>query len=96
MSSSLELTFLSVICIIPDKLLPGRACFRLYRQHEEKNLLDIGKISIKKTASKMSTWKDRLKNSIKNVHYSKISILSDDKNRESGQTDKEFFFISHL
>lgn len=57
MSRSLELTFLLVICIIPDKLLPSRACFRLYRQHEEKDLLDIGKIYIKKTASKMSTWK---------------------------------------
>jgi len=28
---SIELTFSSNICIIPDRLLPSRACFRLYR-----------------------------------------------------------------
>jgi len=27
---SIALTFLSNICIIPDRLLPSRACFRLY------------------------------------------------------------------
>ena len=29
---SIALTFLSNICMIPDRLLPSRACFRLYRQ----------------------------------------------------------------
>ena len=29
---SIALTFLSNICMIPDRLLPSSACFRLYRQ----------------------------------------------------------------
>ena len=34
--SSIELTFLSKFCIIPDRLLPSRACLRLYRQGKGK------------------------------------------------------------
>ena len=31
---SIALTFSSNICIIPDRLLPSRACFRLYRHRK--------------------------------------------------------------
>jgi hypothetical protein len=35
---SIALTFSSNICIIPDRLLPSRACFRLYK-HRKNNTI---------------------------------------------------------
>jgi hypothetical protein len=43
-SPSIALTFSSNICIIPDKLPPGRACFRLYRQDKSNENFSITKI----------------------------------------------------
>ena len=44
---STSLTFLSNICIIPDRLLPGRACFRLYRHNRDNENYPTGKRSRK-------------------------------------------------
>jgi len=44
---STALTFLSNICIIPDRLLPSRACFRLYRHHKDNENYQTGKRSRK-------------------------------------------------
>jgi len=38
---SIVLTFSSNICIIPDRLLPSRACFRLYRQCKDNTIYSI-------------------------------------------------------
>ena len=48
LNHSFDLTFFSVICIIPDKLLPSRACFRLYRRCKNKIKLLTFKKSTKK------------------------------------------------
>jgi hypothetical protein len=34
----IELTFLSNICMIPHRVLPGRACFRLYRRGKDNEI----------------------------------------------------------
>ena len=38
---SIELTFSSNICTIPDRLLPSRACFRLYRCYKNNTMNSI-------------------------------------------------------
>jgi hypothetical protein len=50
---SIALTFSSNICIIHGRLLPSRACFRLYRCNE--------------SSAKFSMVKNKLKNLLKNL-----------------------------
>jgi len=60
---SIALTFSSNVCIIPDRLLPSRACFRLYRQ---------GKGSAKYEISKKKSTK--FAGLIKNHYFCKLKI----------------------
>jgi hypothetical protein len=46
-SPSIALTFSSNICIIPEPLLPSRACFRLYRQDKSNKNFSTVKIFFK-------------------------------------------------
>ena len=49
---SIALTFSSNICIIPGRLLPGRACFRLYRRSKDKTINSISEMNnVKKICS---------------------------------------------
>jgi hypothetical protein len=49
---SIELTFLSNICIIPDRLLPSRACFRLYRCGNDNEIYSTIECKAKKHTKK--------------------------------------------
>ena len=50
--TSIELTFLSNICMIPDRLLPGSACFRLYRCSKDSTKYP----TMKKECKKMTIY----------------------------------------
>ena len=60
---SIALTFLSNICIIPDRLLLSRACFRLYRRHKDSENYTIEKNICKKIV-----------HLIKNDYFCKLKI----------------------
>ena len=66
---SIALTFSSNICIIPGRLLPGRACFRLYRRSKDKTINSISEMNnVKKFAQQiLKNYFCKLKTGLKNV-----------------------------
>jgi hypothetical protein len=51
-----ELTFSSNTCIIPDRLLPSRACFRLYRLDKSSENYKKVKINCKKFVNLLKNY----------------------------------------